>query len=194
MCSYITDDVTIGACILSVTQSDQCPWYAVCTTQWADWMNRWLHVYWPCEGVARHQTLCCIAKFGSRIIITLPTCKLRIASSGWVIDTRLCVLSSLNSKNSRAAQSRLLANTQQLIKYNGSSPFSHQPTTLLSIHIKEGAMYIRVTLSCGHLFILWQFHLGISCAVFVLICTVVVLYCFVMCGCVCVCVCVFFLI
>ena len=30
------------------------------------------------------------------------------------------------------------------------------------------------------------FHLGISCIVFVLICTVVTLYCFVMCGCVCV--------
>jgi hypothetical protein len=34
------------------------------------------------------------------------------------------------------------------------------------------------------------FHLGISCTAFVLICTVVVLNCFVMCGCVCVCVCV----
>ena len=50
------------------------------------------------------------------------------------------------------------------------------------------AMYIRVTLYCGHLIILWLFHLGISCTVFVLICTVVVLYCFVVCGCVCVCV------
>ena len=35
------------------------------------------------------------------------------------------------------------------------------------------------------------FHLGVSCTVFVLICTVVVLYCFVMCVCVCVCVCVY---
>ena len=47
----------------------------------------------------------------------------------------------------------------------------------------KGAMYISVTLHCGHLIILWLFHLGISCTVFVLICTVVVLYCFVMCGC-----------
>ena len=49
-------------------------------------------------------------------------------------------------------------------------------------------MYIRVTLYCGHLIILWLFHLGISCVVFVSICIVVVLYCFVMCVCVCVCV------
>jgi hypothetical protein len=45
-----------------------------------------------------------------------------------------------------------------------------------------------LNLCCGHLIILWLFHLGISCAVFVVICTVVVLYCFVMCVCVCVCV------
>ena len=54
------------------------------------------------------------------------------------------------------------------------------------------AMYIMVTLYCGHLIVLWLFHLGISCTVFVLICTVVVLYCFVMSvsvndECVCVC-------
>jgi len=56
--------------------------------------------------------------------------------------------------------------------------------------VDKGAMYIRVTLYCGHLIILWLFHLGISCTVFVLICTVVVLYCFVVCVCVCVlCVC-----
>jgi hypothetical protein len=60
--------------------------------------------------------------------------------------------------------------------------------------VDTGAMYIRVTLYCGHLIILRLFHLGISCTVFVLICTVVVLictvavlYCFVMCV-VCVCV------
>jgi hypothetical protein len=48
------------------------------------------------------------------------------------------------------------------------------------------AMYIRVKLYCGHLIVLWLFHLGISWNLFVLICTVVVLYCFVMCVCVCV--------
>jgi len=42
--------------------------------------------------------------------------------------------------------------------------------------VDKGAMYIRVTLYCGNLIILWLFHLGISCIVFVLICTVVVLY------------------
>jgi hypothetical protein len=56
----------------------------------------------------------------------------------------------------------------------------------------KGAKYIRVTLYCGHLIILRLFHLGVSCTVFVLICTVVVLYCYVMCVCVgfvmCVCV------
>ena len=50
----------------------------------------------------------------------------------------------------------------------------------------KGAVYISVTLYCGHLIILSLFYLGISCTVFVLICTVVVLYCFVMCMCVCV--------
>jgi len=40
------------------------------------------------------------------------------------------------------------------------------------------------TLYCGHLIILWLFHLGKSRTVFVSICTVVVLYCFVMCVCV----------
>jgi hypothetical protein len=52
--------------------------------------------------------------------------------------------------------------------------------------VAKGAMYIRVTVYCGHLIILWLFHVGISCTVFVLICTGVVLYCFVMCVCVCV--------
>jgi hypothetical protein len=52
--------------------------------------------------------------------------------------------------------------------------------------VDKGAMYIRVTLYCGHLIILRLFHLGISCTVFVLICTVEVLYCIVMCVCVCV--------
>ena len=47
--------------------------------------------------------------------------------------------------------------------------------------VDKGAMYIRVTLYCGRLIILWLFHLGISCTVFVLICSVVVLYCLVMC-------------
>jgi hypothetical protein len=56
--------------------------------------------------------------------------------------------------------------------------------------VDKGAMYIGVTLYCGHLIILWLFHLGISCTVFVLICTVVVLYCFVIVY-VCLCVCVF---
>ena len=54
--------------------------------------------------------------------------------------------------------------------------------------VDKGAMYIRVTLYCGHLIILCLFHLGISCTAYVLICTVVVLNCFVMCVCVCVCV------
>jgi hypothetical protein len=46
------------------------------------------------------------------------------------------------------------------------------------------AMYIMVTLYWGNLITLWLFHLGISCTVFVLICTLVVLNCFVMCVCV----------
>jgi hypothetical protein len=50
-------------------------------------------------------------------------------------------------------------------------------------------MYIIVTLYCRHLIILWICHLGIPCVVFVSICTVVVLYCFVMCVYVCVYVC-----
>jgi hypothetical protein len=52
--------------------------------------------------------------------------------------------------------------------------------------VDKGAMYIRKTLYCGHLIILCLFHLGVSRTVFVLICTVVVLYCFVMSVCVCV--------
>jgi hypothetical protein len=55
------------------------------------------------------------------------------------------------------------------------------------VFVDKRDMYIRVTLYCGHSFILWLFYLGISCTVFVLICTVVVLYCFVVCVCVCVC-------
>ena len=47
-------------------------------------------------------------------------------------------------------------------------------------------MYIRVTLYCGHLITLWQFHLGISCTVcFNLYCGGFILFCSV---CVCVCV------
>ena len=48
----------------------------------------------------------------------------------------------------------------------------------------KSTMYIRVTLHWGDLIILWLFHLGISCTVFVLTCAVVVLTCFVMCVCV----------
>jgi hypothetical protein len=62
--------------------------------------------------------------------------------------------------------------------------------------VDKDAKYIRVNLYCGHLIILWLFGLGISCTVFVLICSVVVFYCFVMCVCVwgggfsvCVCLC-----
>ena len=85
--------------------------------------------------------------------------------------------------------------------------------------VDKGAMYITVNLYCGYLIILWLFHLGVSCTVFVVLCAVVVLLlcdvpvwvcvfcnvwvcvvcvCFVMCGrvwcvcfvmCVCVCVC-----
>jgi hypothetical protein len=51
----------------------------------------------------------------------------------------------------------------------------------------KGAMYIRVTLYCRYIIILWLFRLGISYTVFVLICTLVVSYCFVICGCVCMC-------
>ena len=54
--------------------------------------------------------------------------------------------------------------------------------------VGKGAMYIMVTSYCKHFIILSLFHLGISCVVFALIRTVVVLYCFVMCD-VCVCVC-----
>jgi hypothetical protein len=50
--------------------------------------------------------------------------------------------------------------------------------------VYKGAMYIRVTLYCGHLIVLCLFILGIYCTVFVLICTVVIIYCFVMCECV----------
>jgi len=59
------------------------------------------------------------------------------------------------------------------------------------VPVDKGAMCIRVTLYWGYLFILWLFYLGISCIVFVLICTVVVICCFVMCGNVCLCVCSF---
>jgi len=52
-------------------------------------------------------------------------------------------------------------------------------------------MYISVTLNLGYLIVLRLFHLGISCTVFSVTCTVVVLTCFAMCVCVCVCVCVF---
>jgi len=45
--------------------------------------------------------------------------------------------------------------------------------------VDKGATYIRVTLYSGHFIILWLFQWGISCTMFVLICTVVVLYCFV---------------
>jgi hypothetical protein len=51
-----------------------------------------------------------------------------------------------------------------------------------NVLVDKGAMYIRVTSYGGHLIILCLFHLGISCTVFVLICTAVDLYCFVMCG------------
>jgi hypothetical protein len=47
-------------------------------------------------------------------------------------------------------------------------------------------MYIMVTLYWGNMIILWLFHLGISCTVFVFICIMVALNCFVMCVCVCV--------
>ena len=40
--------------------------------------------------------------------------------------------------------------------------------------VDKGAMYIRVTLHFGYLIVLWLFHLGISCTVFVIICTVCV--------------------
>ena len=48
----------------------------------------------------------------------------------------------------------------------------------------KSVMYMRMILYGGYLIILWLFHLGISCTVFVLTCNVVVLTCFVMCGCV----------
>ena len=53
-----------------------------------------------------------------------------------------------------------------------------------NIHGHYGELTLRV------LIILLLVHLGISCTVFVIICTVVVLYGFVIRGCVCVCVCV----
>ena len=34
----------------------------------------------------------------------------------------------------------------------------------------KSAMYIRVTLYWGYLIVLWLFHLGVSCTVFVLTC------------------------
>jgi hypothetical protein len=52
----------------------------------------------------------------------------------------------------------------------------------------KGAMYITVTLYCGHLIILWLFYLGISCTVcFNLYCGGFIVFCNVW---VCVCVCV----
>jgi hypothetical protein len=51
------------------------------------------------------------------------------------------------------------------------------------------AMYNRVTLCWGYSNILWLFHFGISCTMFVLTCILVVLTCFVVCGCVCMCGC-----
>ena len=56
------------------------------------------------------------------------------------------------------------------------------------VHVDKSAMYIRMTLYWGYFLYCDYFHFGISCIVFVLICTVVALYCFVMCGFVCVCV------
>jgi hypothetical protein len=53
--------------------------------------------------------------------------------------------------------------------------------------VDKGSMYIRVTLYCGHLIILWLFHLGVSCTVcFNLYCGGFILFCNV---CVCVCMC-----
>ena len=72
------------------------------------------------------------------------------------------------------------------VKWSGWSEVSYG-----EVLVDKGALYIRVTLYCVYLIILWLFHLGISCNVFVLICTVVVLCCFVI-VCVCVCVCVGF--
>jgi hypothetical protein len=43
----------------------------------------------------------------------------------------------------------------------------------------KSALCIRMTLQWGYLIILWLFHLGISCTVFVLTCVVVVLTCIV---------------
>jgi hypothetical protein len=53
------------------------------------------------------------------------------------------------------------------------------------------AQLVQLTMCHRHLIILWICHLGIPCTVFVSVCTVVVLYCFVKCGlCACVYVCV----
>jgi hypothetical protein len=49
------------------------------------------------------------------------------------------------------------------------------------VRVDNDTMYIRVPFYCGHLIILWLFHLGIFYTVFALICTVVIFYCFVMC-------------
>jgi hypothetical protein len=46
--------------------------------------------------------------------------------------------------------------------------------------LADKVMHISVILYCEHLIILWLFHLGVSCTVFVSICTVVVLHWFVM--------------
>jgi hypothetical protein len=55
--------------------------------------------------------------------------------------------------------------------------------------VDKGAMHITVTLYFGYFIILRLLHLGISCTVFVLICTVVVLlFCNVL---ICVCMCKF---
>jgi len=55
---------------------------------------------------------------------------------------------------------------------------------LLTQCVRVLYMYIKVTLYWGYLIILWLFHLGICCTVFISTCTVVVLTCFVMLGCV----------
>ena len=49
--------------------------------------------------------------------------------------------------------------------------------------VDKNAVYITVTLYWRYFSMLWLFHLGTFCIVFVIISTVVVLYCFVMCGC-----------
>jgi len=61
------------------------------------------------------------------------------------------------------------------------APLYAQTVCLSSLFLQ--CLFIYLFILHINLIILWLFHFGISCTVFVLTCTVAVLTCFVMCGC-----------